>query len=531
MPSLTHFINFNQMKNTAGNKNQTDAERRNKVANMKTTILFLILLLALSALASWERTFGGSEYDYGFSVEQTSDGGYIIAGKTSSFGADSGDVYLVKTDDSGDTVWTRTYGGSSNDYGESVAQTSDGGYIVAGVSYSYGAGGSDVYLIKTDAEGDTIWTRTYGGSQNDYGYSVAQTADGGYIVAGYTASFGEGSYDVYLVKTDDSGDTVWTRTYGGSGYDVSYSVAQTADGGYILAGGTDSYGAGQDDVYLIKTDADGDSLWTRTYGGSVDDCGYSVSQSGDGGYIVAGWTHSFGAGSADVYIVKTDGVGDTIWTRTYGGSGYDVGLSISQTSDGGSIITGYTNSFGAGSYDVYLVKTDAVGVTMWSRTYGGSVEDYGFSVTQTSDDGYIITGRTNSFGAGGLDIYLIKTDSLGYAGIEESSPYSKPEAFALSAYPNPFNSAVTISLSCHSRAIGNPEIEIYDINGRRVENLSVGDGFPVPSSNGRGNLAPTNIIWQPSPSLGSGVYLVRATVGPSTGSGTASVSKRIVYLK
>ena len=331
---------------------------------MKTTILFLILLLALSALAGWTRTYGGSSYDYGESVAQTSDGGYIVAGYTYSFGAGGYDVYLVKTDAVGDTIWTRTYGGFDVDFGYSVAQTSDGGYIVAGETYSFGAGGSDVYIVKTDAVGDTLWTRTYGGSDYDYGRSVAQTSDGGYIVAGYTASFGAGSWDVYLVKTDGLGDTIWTRTYGGSDGDYSNSVAQTSDGGYIAAGYTSSFGAGYNDVYLVKTDAVGDTIWTRTYGGGNTDKGYSVAQTSDGGYIVAGYTRSFGAG-----------------------------------------------------------------------------ED---------------------------DVYLVKTDSLGYTGIEENPP-AKPEAFAISAYPNPFNGNCRLMID--DLGMGIDAIEIYDVNGRMVEEL------------------------------------------------------------
>ena len=202
-----------------------------------------------------------------------------------------------------DTMWTRTYGGTTDDRGYSVQQTADGGYIIAGLTYR---GFSDVYLIKTDTSGDTLWTRTYGGESSDEGYSVRQTADGGYIVAGYTRS-GYNSPDVYLIKTDASGDTLWTRTYGGIGDDRGYSVELTADGGYIVAG------VSIGDLYLIKTDGTGDTLWTRTYGGMRTDEGWSVKQTADGGYVIAGWTYSFGAGGSDVYLIRLDsetGIGD-----------------------------------------------------------------------------------------------------------------------------------------------------------------------------------------------------------------------------
>jgi hypothetical protein len=383
---------------------------------MKKTIFLTVLLAAFFVTAAiadpgdtlWTRTYGGSASEQGYCVQQTTDGGYIVAGYTYSFGAGGYDAYLVKTDANGDTLWTRTYGGSSTDMGWSVQQTTDGGYILAGMTTSFGAGSDDVYLVKTDADGDTLWTRTYGGSANDMGCSVQQTTDGGYIVAGYSESFGAGESDVWLVKIDANGDTLWTRTCGGRDYDYGWDVQQTSDGGYIVTGYTESFGAGSDDVYLVKTDANGDSLWTRTYGGSDDDQGYSVQQTSDGGYIITGETDSFGAGSSDFYLVKTDANGDTLWTRTYGGSSTDMGWSVQQTSDGGYIVAGYTYSFGAGGYDFYLVKTDANGDTLWTSTYGGTDSDMGYYVDQTTDGGYILAGMTTSFGAGGYDVYLVR---------------------------------------------------------------------------------------------------------------------------
>jgi hypothetical protein len=317
---------------------------------------------------------------YCLSVQQTTDGGYIVAGDTRSFGAGGYDVYLIKTDSTGDTLWSRTYGGSYNDYGFSVQQTTDGGYIVAGITSSFGAGGYDVYLIKTDSLGDTLWTRTYGGSSNDDGSSVQQTTDGGYIVGGRTLSFGAGNFDVYLIKTDSIGDTLWTRTYGGSQHDDEWSVQQTTDGGYIVAGFTYSFGAGQGDVYLVKTDSLGDTLWTRTYGGNQNDDMWSVSvrQTTDGGYIVVGVT---GSVNVDVYLIKTDSLGDTLWSRTYGGPYYydDWGVAVQQTTDGGYIVAGYTESFGAGDFDVMLTKLDSLGNTC----IGGFVSSTVMSVSPT----------------------------------------------------------------------------------------------------------------------------------------------------
>lgn len=433
-------------------------------------LVALLFPIMLGAQITFEKWYGGNAWDEGRCIQQTEDGGYIVVGYTYSFGPGENAVWLVKTDSLGDTLWTRTYGGGIEDYGWAVQQTTDSGYIVTGYTESFGPGSKAIWLIKTDAIGDTLWTRTYGGSSVDYGYSVLQTDDG-YIIAGHTRSFGAGSDDVYLVKTDSIGDTLWTRTYGGGSMDLAYSVLQTEDSGYILVGDTYSYGAGGVDFYLVKTDSLGDTLWTRTFGGSDSDNGRSVGITQDGGYIMVGDTRSFGAGGRDVWLIKTDSQGDTIWTRLFGGSSSDYGYSVQQTTDGGYIVVGYTNSFGAGSNDVWIIKTDPQGDTMWTRTYGGTSSDKAYFVEQTEDGGYIVTGFTRSFGAGSNDLYLIKTDTLGnVTGIAESVSYSIPDKFWLAQnFPNPFNTCTnieyTLSTDCEVK------LEIYNAVGKKVATL------------------------------------------------------------
>jgi hypothetical protein len=361
------------------------------------------------------KTYGGTYSEYAYSVQQTSDGGYIVAGLTDSFGAGYDDIFLIKTDASGNIQWAKTYGGTDNNRAYSVQQTSDGGYIVAGTTRSFGAGWRDIFLIKTDANGNVQWAKTYGGTYEDEASSVQQTSDVGYIVAGITWSFGAGYYDIFLIKTDENGNVQWAKTYGGTYQDYAYSVQQTSDGGYIVAGYTGSFGAGGD-IFLIKTDANGNVQWAKTYGGTSYEEAYSVQQTSDGGYIVAGWTWSFGVDSGDIFLIKTDASGNVQWAKTYGGTSYDWAFSVQQTSDGGYIVAGWTRSFGVGYYDIFLIKTDANGNLQWAKTYGGTDEDYAYSVQKTSDGGYIVAGFTESFGAGYSDVFLIKTDANGNIG-------------------------------------------------------------------------------------------------------------------
>ena len=417
-----------------------------------------------SAQTSWWRTYGGPSGDAGCSVQQTTDSGYVITGYTFSFGSGIpayNNVYLIKTNASGETLWTRTYGGTDYDGGSSVRQTSDGGYIIAGHTNSFGCVNHDVYLIKTKASGETLWTRTYGGTGADYGESVQQTADG-YIVAGFTSSFGAGNSSVYLIKTDSLGDTLWTKTYGGEDDEFGHSIQQTSDGGYIIAGHTGPSGSGDRDVYLVKTTALGETLWTRTYGGADDDEGNSVRQTSDGGYVVTGVTYPFETGIGDIYLIKTNAQGDTLWTKTYGGTDDDVGNSVGQTADSGFIIAGYTGPFGMGNQDVYLIKTNAQGDTLWTKTYGGTDSDAGYAVQQVNDGGYVIAGTTYSFGAGYCDVYLIKTDANGNVGIEEPLTKQPARHTRFLVQPNPFTS--------FARVPGH-ETELFtlsDVTGRQV---------------------------------------------------------------
>jgi hypothetical protein len=384
----------------------------------------------------WSRTYGGTSYDEAYALVQTTEGGYALAGYTDSFGAGGDDFWLVKTDASGTMQWSKTYGGKGSEKAEALVQTTDGGYALAGFTRSFGAGNYDAWLVKTDAGGTMQWNKTYGGTNVDYALALVQTVDGGYALAGETQSFGAGGWDFWLIKTDSAGNMKWNKTYGGTSDDWARSLVQTADGGYVLAGWTKSFGAGSYDSWLVKTDASGTMQWNKTYGGTSDDEAEALARTADGGYALAGTTYSFGAGNFDAWLIKTDGSGTMQWNKTYGGTNVDMAFALVQTADGGYALVIFTSSFGSGGYDAWLVKTDAGGTMRWNKTYGGTGRDDIEALVQTGDGGYALAGLTYSFGAGNSDFWLIKAFGPLSVSISPSSVFTNV------GQPHLFNSSV-----------------------------------------------------------------------------------------
>lgn len=359
----------------------------------------------------WNQTYGGALDDFAYSVVETADGGYAIAGSTASFGAVGEDFWLVKTDAAGNMVWNKTFGGARHQYARSVIETADGGYAIFGTTEAIGPGGVDFWLVKTDSNGNVQWNQRYGGAGEDWGWSVIQTCDEGYAMVGTTQSFGPGDFDFWLVKTNSTGYMNWTQTYGGTSDDGARSVVQTSCGGYAIIGSTESSGAGDQDFWLVKTNSTGYMVWNKTYGGAYGDVGRSVVETVDGGYALAGSTFSFGAGSWDSWLVKTDSTGNMLWNKTYGRLHGDYTESMVLTSDEGFALAGCTGSYGAIDFDCWLVKVDSLGNEQWNRTYGGAGRDRVFSVVVTADAGYAVAGYTDSFGSGLADFWLIKFES------------------------------------------------------------------------------------------------------------------------
>ena len=296
------------------------------------------------------------------------------------------------------TTWAKTYGGSSYDFAYSIQQTSDGGYIVAGYTNSFDEVEDGCLVIKLNSDGTVTWAKTYGGDDSDYAYSIQQTSDGGYIVAGYTLSFGGNGDNCLVVKLDSSGVVSWAKTYGGPTFDWewAYSIQQTSDGGYIVAGFTDSFTT-NGDFFVIKLNSDGVVSWAKTYDGNNIDLAYSIQQTSDGGYIVAGYTYSFSPSDYDALVIKLNSDGTVSWAKMYGGSGDEIAYSIQQTSDGGYIVAGYTTPFGVDDVDFLVIKLNSDGTVSWAKTHGGTGNEGARSIQQTSDGGYIVAGAISSF--------------------------------------------------------------------------------------------------------------------------------------
>jgi hypothetical protein len=437
------------------------------------TALLVLALVSPGFAVVWQKTIGGSGTDVAYSVAQTRDSGYIVVGYTSSRGAGKKDVWLVKTNALGDTLWTRTYGGANDDIGWSVAQTRDGGYVIAGETYSFGAGFNDLYIIKTDAVGNPTWSKFYGSYAFEAGYSVAETQADGYIVGGYTLA--TGSAQGYLVRVSASGDSLWTTAYGTGNGDYAYCVRQTSDGAFIATGSHEAP-SGHTEISLARVNQAGDLVWVQGHLSSDNSAGRSVEPA-SGGYLVTGFSGPIG--NEDIKLFKTDTAGQTSTYYTYQGPGTDMAFDARLLPDNGCIIAGKTNSFGAGGSDAYMIRVNSAYDSLWTHTYGGPRDDQGNSVSPTFDGGFIIAGSTRSFGVESTDVFLIKTDANGITGLEQEPAGNllpKPRRPALEVVPNPFVACARV------RGHEQENVALYDVSSRKVGEFRgdrIGDGLPA----------------------------------------------------
>ncbi len=559
---------------------------RNTIIFSLALLLFAAVCLAQPSLV-WQRSLGGSFHDEAYSIQQTSDGEFIVAGWSASNDGDvSGhhgstdysDSWVVKLNSAGDIEWQKCLGGSDWDYAYSIQQTSDSGFIVAGASNSNDGdvsgnhGYGDYWVAKLNSAGALVWQRALGGSDEDEASSIQQTSDGGFIVAGYSysndgdVSGNHGNGDYWVVKLNSAGDIEWQKCLGGSDWDYAYSIQQTSDGGFIVAGwsssndGDVSGNHGYDDYWVVKLDSSGDIEWQKSLGGSDWDEASSIQQTTDGGYIVAGASESNDGdvsgnhGSYDYWVVRLNSAGALVWQRALGGSDEDEASSIQQTSDGGYIVAGYSYSNdgdvsghheSTDESDYWVAKLNSAGALVWQRSFGGSGGDGALSIQQTSDSGFIVAGGSasndgdvsgwhegyDSYGDPTSDYWVVKLSPE--EGISEGNEGLQPLAYTISAYPNPFNSSCEITLSGVNKgacSLVDGTVEIYDLRGNVVFTNAVGARSPRPMQKGAETAPLQNgartFIWHPNKSIASGIYLVRATTDDGR-----TTTKRVILIK
>lgn len=489
----------------------------------QTSLLLLFINCSIcigQPIIQWQKSFGGSNVDQAFAVEQTADSGLIVAGISRSSDGDItihhgtnwyNDYWIVKTDANGIIQWQHAFGGTFTDWLYSLKQTYDGGFILAGFTESADGdvigyhGGGDCWLVKTDNAGILQWQNTYGGSFADGAQHICETTDGGLIFTGNTSSIDgdvtglHGQNDIWVVKTNNIGILQWQKCYGGTQYERGMSIEQTNDGGFIIAGRsgsndgdvTNHHGAYNfHDYWVVKTDSIGTLQWQNSYGGTLEDYPISITQTFDDGYIIAGVSysnngdvtaHHGSTDSADCWILKLDSTGIIQWQKSYGGTKEDYACSIKQTQDGGFIIAGASSSdngnatFVNGLTDYWIIKTDSSGNIQWQKNFGGSLFDVPWDITLTSDGGYVIAGysESNDFDVtgnhGDYDFWLVKLHTS--VGIEESSE----ERFSDLPFPNPANdifkirnTQLIISKITIYNMMGNIIYSANDINSNEI---------------------------------------------------------------
>ncbi|OON68306.1 T9SS type A sorting domain-containing protein [Hymenobacter sp. CRA2] len=522
----------------------------------------------------WDRTLGGTHFDYLHAMRQTPDGGLLVGGSSQSGvsgdksqpNVGNTDYWIVKLDGAGTKLWDRTYGGSNGEDFTCLELTKDGGFIIGGFSNSPASydksqgsrGETDYWIIKLDANGQKQWDRTLGGAKSEALRVVRQTADGGYILGGdsYSGAGGDktgalrGIQDFWIVKLDAAGNKLWDRSIGGGNVEQLTGLQPTADGGYLLAGNSWS-GAGGDksasnfnreaDIWVVKLDGNGNKMWDKTFGGDSYDVCQDLQGTPDGGFILGGWSNSGATGNKtqpskggnDFWVLRLDGLGTKLWDRAYGGSGHDQIYRLQPTADGGfafaggssSPVSGDKTQGQRGNADYWLVKTDAAGTLQWDVTMGGNRDDFLWGLEQTMDGGLVMAGYSSSDAVGdkthpgyntaqpygyNLDMWVVKVGGSATAPpapvvvVPPTAPPSESQAApaTLEAYPNPAHDQLTLRLPAAAPRTHLQLSLVSAQTGRPVLRQELG-AAPAASS------IPVSLLGQPA-----GLYLLQLS-GPN----------------
>lgn len=549
-------------------------------------ILIFVTTENLSGYYIFSSAVGGANVDLGYSIIKTADCGFAVVGMTETFGAGSQDVFFAKFDSMGNIQWARTIGGTDQDEAYSLVQSDDGGYIITGRTMSFGSGNEDIFLVKITQSGELEWARAIGEAGNDVGRSTALTHDGGFVITGWTGSYSAGIYDFFLMKLNSLGIVEWAKTVRGVENELGYSIIQTSDRGFAITGiyGADFYMSDTTDCFLAKFDSLGTMQWMKLIGGIYDDRSFSVAQRSDEGFVIVGMCgyQRIDPNSGDLLIVGTSSTGDIEWAKTLQASGNDKASSVKVDADDEMFIAGKISGWGSGWSDLLLMKLDSNAGLMWAKAIGEASYEEAFSVAQLSEELCIVIGETRSFGSGWIDLFITKFSSTGYSCIGQyfmpdiidislTSAEVTPDisviaptiakitpvvddvvpvvtvacesekvdercysgdSFCMNIFPSPFNSSCVIELSCYFLESRTPEgiaVEIYDINGRKVWE----ERKPPSADSGQQTLTATipadramsvtynlstmgQFVWIPDKALPSGIYLIKATAGGKT---------------
>jgi hypothetical protein len=463
---------------------------------MKNLYIFTFFLLPIMVIAqtTFEKTFEGKGHAEGFAICETSDGGFVATGFTRPLAKDSVDVFVVKVDNLGQLQWSKIYGGDETDRAYAICAAANGECFIAGYTQSWGQNG-DCYLLKINANGDTIWTKFYGRQMYDRANSVVETFAGKFVTAGFTEYGENGNYDVYLTKMDGNSQINWSKSLGEFSSEEGHALIQDADGGFVIVGSQTVGTSSNKELMIMKTDSSGTVDWITTYGGDKNDLARSIKQLDDKGFIITGYTQSFGVNSYNVYLIRTDENGDTLWTRVIGDVTRSEGYDVIEAVDNGFIIVGGWDS------NVLMMKTDTNGDTVWTRKYATESNGFeiGHSIKKTADGGYVIGGYYNDYP--GYELYIIKTDSEGMVtGIIYPHRQLVRNFYLHQNHPNPFNPKTVISWQL--AVSSDVELGVYNLLGQKVATLvseKMPAGYHEVEFNGQ--------------NLSSGIYLYRIQAG------------------
>ncbi|MHA1906622.1 MAG: hypothetical protein ACW98Y_04955 [Candidatus Thorarchaeota archaeon] len=399
-------------------------------------LVSIILILALLSLpiiglsfvdldnAVWANTFGGSHYDEGISIVETPEGNFVMSGRTKGFEAlpQDDEIWLVSCDENGNYLWNKTYSGgmkyggymSTHHHSVTVINSLDEGFLLTSHTTNFGSGDVNGWLTHTDTVGNHLWNYTYGGPQDEILIESVMSSEGGYLSAGFTENISAGVIDAWVLRTDVNGNHLWNRTYGTEDVgEIFYDVIEVSGGGYLMAGHLGESDHFEDrsstfvDVWLVRIDADGNHLWNQTYGGISVEAPNQVIQCSNGDFAFCGGTLSYGAGEFDAWVVRTSSNGQILWNHTYGGNDIESAFGLTECEDGGFGIFTLTYTNALGESDAWFVRTDSEGNQLWNQKYVGAAFDQFWGGIAT-DDGFVAVGITQSFGAGNVDMWIVK---------------------------------------------------------------------------------------------------------------------------